>query len=104
MTTEFLWNFKSLTNIPIRKLDDYGLLMKSRKSSRLLRWPIVGILQELDGHRILILETTEFFWNFSRMTNIPIRKLDDDRILMNDRRVWPIFYSDQKIRLNFMKF
>ena len=26
--------------------------------------------------------TTEFLWNFSRMTNIPIWKSDDQRILM----------------------
>jgi hypothetical protein len=90
MTTDSLWNQGSLQDY----LDDHGILILD----------FFGILQELDGHRILILETTEFFWNFSRMTNIPIRKLDDDRILMNDRRVWPIFYSDQKIRLNFMKF
>ena len=45
MTMEFLRNFKKMTNIPIRKLDDCRILMKSDE---------YGIFQELDDHRICI--------------------------------------------------
>ena len=38
MTTEFLWNSRRITHIPIRKLGDPGILMKLRNSSR-IRWP-----------------------------------------------------------------
>ena len=65
MTTDFLWNFCRMTNIPIRKLCDHWILpiFRSENSYKILkRWPI-NVLIKLDD-----------YWIFYQYSNQKIRR------------------------------